>query len=155
MNPDPKTASQSTRVFSVLDPRQHETRYDYYGPSEGAGIAEIEQAWPGRRLPGQLIDAWTTARQARLFEDVDYGQWGLVLLSPAASAERTGKELRSRPKDYQPDDLVIGEFLGDQELLVLAGGADRGDKVLIALPLDDRADWIVAAEDLGQFLEAY
>jgi len=35
---------------------------------------------------------------------------------------------------------VIGEFLGDQELLVLAPSEiDRGH-VLVALPLDDRTD---------------
>jgi len=34
-NPDPKTSNQSTRIFSVRDPRGNETLYDYYGPSEG------------------------------------------------------------------------------------------------------------------------
>ena len=38
VNPDPKTASQSTRIFSVRDPRGNETTYDYYGPSEGAQV---------------------------------------------------------------------------------------------------------------------
>ena len=38
VNPDPKTPSQSTRLFSVRDPRDHETTYDYYGPSEGAQL---------------------------------------------------------------------------------------------------------------------
>src|SRR5262245_17072592 len=34
-NPDPKTADQSARIYSVRDPRGHETTYDYYGPAEG------------------------------------------------------------------------------------------------------------------------
>lgn len=34
-NPDPGTAPQSSRLFSVLDPRQSETRFDYYIPPEG------------------------------------------------------------------------------------------------------------------------
>jgi len=142
-HPAPPEASRSNpfKLSSTLD--------------EPASPVEIEQAWPGGGLPEQLVDAWTTARQARLFEDVDYGQWGLVLLSPTASAQRTGEQLRSRADDYQPGDLVIGEFLGDQELLVLAGGAGGGSRVLIALPLDGRSDWYAAAEDLGQFLESY
>jgi hypothetical protein len=122
---------------------------------EPASAVEIEQAWPGRRLPEQLVEAWSTARQARLFVDTEYGQWGLVLLSPPASAERTDRELKSRPSQYRASDLVIGEFLGDQELVVLADDDDGRGRVLIALPLDDRADWDVAAENLGQFLEGY
>ncbi len=119
-----------------------------HGP---ATPAEIEQAWPEAGLPEQLVEAWTTAREARLFEDLDYGQWGLVLLAPAASAGRTAKERGTRPADFKPGDIVIGEFLGDQELLVLT----RGGRVLVALPLDGRSDWYVAADDLGQFLDAY
>jgi RHS repeat-associated protein len=33
-NPDPRTPNQSTRIFSVRDPRGAETTYDYYIPSE-------------------------------------------------------------------------------------------------------------------------
>jgi hypothetical protein len=50
---------------------------------------EIRSAWPTVPLPAELVEAWSVSRESRLFEDVDYGQWGLVLLSPAASAERT------------------------------------------------------------------
>ncbi|HYZ75914.1 MAG TPA: RHS repeat domain-containing protein [Gaiellaceae bacterium] len=33
VNPDPTTANESTRLYSVLDPRGNETRFDYYGPT--------------------------------------------------------------------------------------------------------------------------
>lgn len=122
---------------------------------EPATAAEIAQAWPGHRLPEQLLEAWSTARQARLFADTEYGQWGLVLLSPAASAERTETELRARSGEYHSGDVVIGEFLGDQELVVLADANGGAGRVLIARPLDDRADWDVAAVDLGEFLQSY
>ncbi|GAA1595368.1 hypothetical protein GCM10009789_56730 [Kribbella sancticallisti] len=36
VNPDPHTPSQSTRLFSIRDPRGAETTFAYYGPSEGA-----------------------------------------------------------------------------------------------------------------------
>jgi hypothetical protein len=45
---------------------------------------------PGE-VPAELGEAWATSRQSRLFEDVDYGQWGLVLSSPAAAAQRTSE----------------------------------------------------------------
>ncbi len=89
-----------------------------------------------------------------MFADVDYGQWGLALLSPAASAARTAKERSARPRQFGPDDLVLGEFLGDQELLVVST-AEHDTRVMIALPLDDRPDWYTAAGDLGGFLAAY
>jgi hypothetical protein len=50
---------------------------------------------------------------------------------------------------------VLGEFLGDQELLVLAPSETGRRRILIALPLDSRADWLGAAQDLGEFLERY
>ncbi|PZS25433.1 MAG: hypothetical protein DLM59_20190 [Pseudonocardiales bacterium] len=118
-------------------------------------MSEVRQAWPGRRLPEQLLAAWASTREANLFEDVEYGQWGLVLLSPTASAQRTAEELHERPDAYQAGDLVIGKFIGDQDLLVLAGGQGQVGQVLVALPLDDRADWDVVAQDLCEFLEIY
>ncbi|HEX7743839.1 MAG TPA: Ig-like domain-containing protein [Micromonosporaceae bacterium] len=38
VDPEPKTPNQSTRIYSVRDPRGAETRYAYYGPSEGAQL---------------------------------------------------------------------------------------------------------------------
>jgi hypothetical protein len=119
-----------------------------------ASAAEIDKAWPGGGVPTELVQVWSVSRQARLFEDVEYGQWGLVLLSPAASAQRTAEERARRPGIYRADDVVIGEFLGDQELVVLAPSEIRGH-VLVALPLDDRGDWYPAASDLAEFLDRY
>src|SRR5882762_1022582 len=85
-----------------------------------ASDAEIASAWPARELPSDVLEAWSISRESRLFEDVDYGQWGLVLLSPAAAARRTADERFQRADAYRADDVVIGEFLGDQEFLVLA-----------------------------------
>src|SRR6266567_6050588 len=81
---------------------------------------EIRSAWPTASLPAELVDAWSVSRESHLCEDMDYGQWGLVLLSPAASAERTAEQRAQRARAYRPGDVVIGEFLGDLELLVMA-----------------------------------
>jgi hypothetical protein len=90
-----------------------------------------------------------------LFEDVDYGQWGLVLLSPTASARRTAEQRARRPDAYRSDDVVIGEFLGDLELLVMAPSEAGNRRILVALSLDDRHDWYPAGSSLAQFLEKY
>jgi hypothetical protein len=65
------------------------------------------------------------------------------------------QEREVRPADLRPDDIVLGEFLGDLELLVLAPSETGRRRILIALPLDRRADWLGAAQDLGEFLQRY
>jgi hypothetical protein len=122
---------------------------------EPASDAEIASAWPEVEIPDELVRVWATSRESRLFEDVDYGQWGLVLLSPGDAAQRTAWERAQRPDAYCGDDLVIGEFLGDQELVVLAPSGVGQDRVLIALPMDDRPDWHRAANGLADFLDRY
>jgi hypothetical protein len=123
--------------------------------SRPATVEEIRLAWPALPLPAELIEAWSVSRESRLFEDVDYGQWGLVLLSPAASAERTAELRAKRAGAYRSDDVVIGEFLGDLELLVMAPSEAGDRRILIALPLDDRRAWYPAASSLAQFLRRY
>lgn len=115
---------------------------------------EIRSAWPDG-LPAELAGAWSVSRESHLFEDVEYGQWGLFLLSPAASAERTAEQRALRADDYRANDVVVGEFLGDLELLVLSPSETGDRRVLVALPLDGRQDWYPAAQDLARFLERY
>jgi hypothetical protein len=78
-----------------------------------------------------------------------------VLLSPAESARRTAAVRAERPDDLRDDDVVIGEFLGDQELVVFAPSQRGERRVLIALPLDRRDDWYGAASGLAEFLTRY
>jgi hypothetical protein len=116
---------------------------------------EISDAWGATELPTDVVELWKASREARLFVDVEYGQWGLALLTPEASAARTAREREARPSDLRRDDIVLGDFLGDQELVVLAPSESGTRRVLIALPLDHRADWFAAASSLGEFLEKY
>lgn len=120
-----------------------------------ASPGEVEAAWRGLVLPADVVDLWAACRGARLFEDIDYGQWGLVILDPATSAARTAQDRELRPSEFMHDDIVLGEFLGDQELVVVAPSEGGDRRVMIALPLDSRSEWIGAAHNLGDFLEAY
>jgi hypothetical protein len=123
--------------------------------SDPATPGEVDSAWEGFVVPAEARELWSECRSARLFEDADFGQWGLLLLAPDSSARRTAEERAARPADLRRDDVVVGAFLGDQELLVVAPSEAGSRRVLIALPLDPRADWFGVGEDLGQFLEAY
>jgi hypothetical protein len=116
-----------------------------------ATIDEVAEAWPSEKLPGELRELWTTSREADLFVDADYGQWGLSLLSPAASAAMSAQEQEQRPAEMRSGDVVVGQFLGDQDLLVL----DDAGGVLVALPLDERADWYRPAPNIAEFLHRY
>jgi hypothetical protein len=115
---------------------------------------EVRRAWADR-VPPELAELWAAAREARLFVDVEYGQWGLALLSPEASAEATRFLHQTRPTDVRAGDVVVGEFLGDADLLVLSPHDDGERRVLVALPLDDRDEWPGVAPDLATFLQRY
>lgn len=120
-----------------------------------ASLEEINSAWPNACLDPLLVKLWTECREAVLFRDVEYGQWGLRILAPAKSAELTASEPRERPGDFQLDDVVLAEFLGDQELLVVAP-SERGDRsVLVALPLDPREEWYAVGANLEAFFTRY
>lgn len=110
----------------------------------------------GYAVPSQLEAFWSAAKEAKLFEDVDYGQWGLHILSPEDALKKTEAALKERPHDFLDSDLVIGQFLGDSDLLVIS--REKGPSfghVLIALPIDPRNDWYHLAVDFPTFLEQY
>lgn len=118
-----------------------------------AGGADVESL--SVPLANGIRDFWAVAQRADLFKDQQYGQWGIEILSPIDAAAETRRQLRERPHDFQPSDLVVGRFFGDSDLIVLRcdnSGSDFGS-VRIALPLDPRADWPQVAESFDEFLE--
>lgn len=113
---------------------------------------------PGRfdeEVPAELIELWQVCGGARLFTDVDYGQWGLVLLGPEVSWRRTLDQLDLPPADRRPGDVVIGEFLGDLDLLIYAPTEAGESRILVSLPLDPRDDWYAVGSSLEEFLVRY
>jgi hypothetical protein len=117
-----------------------------------ASVEEMATNWPDVTLPVDAIELWAVCRSARLYVDTADGQLGLALLSPVASAARTALERAARPDDLAPGDVVIGEFIGAEDLLVLAPSEAAERRVLVALPCDPRAEWYGVAESLGDFL---
>jgi hypothetical protein len=112
---------------------------------------DIGAAWPDLPALSATRALWRTTGSAELYQDIDYGQWGLRLLDPLASRKRTDIERSGRPSDFEEGDIVLGEFLGDLELLVV----DAMGSVRVALPIDPRSEWYVAAADLAEFLTRY
>lgn len=112
---------------------------------------------PGVPVPPGLSELWSRTRSARLFEDSQFGQWGLVLVSPEEAKEMTADFKLRRSGDYVPGDLVIGKFLGDSDLLIVRCDPDCHDfgQILVASPLDPRSDWYRVADDFETFLREY
>lgn len=111
----------------------------------------------GAAIPVELAEFWRCFTEARLFVDTSFGQWGLKLHKPEEARRLTSRFRTQRTRDHVEGDLVLGEFLGDSELLLVRcdpNAADYG-RVVVALPMDPRGDWYDAAGDLGVFLEKY
>ena len=111
----------------------------------------------GITLPLALTHLWDKTSGLRLFEDVTYGQWGLIVWSPDQVITEQEKRIAQRKEDFRAGDLIVGEFLGDADLLVLRCDATAPDfgNVIIALPLDSREEWYVAANSLESFLSQF
>ncbi len=108
-------------------------------------------------LPSAIIHLCDKTSSLRLFEDVTYGQWGLVVWSPNQVITEQEKRIAQRKEDFHLGDLIVGEFLGDADLLLLRCDATSPDfgHVMIALPLDSREEWYLAANSLQSFLSQF
>lgn len=120
-----------------------------------ASAAEIQEAFAGRKIDEELVNLWGECRSARLFEDIDYGQWGLLILPPAITANKTTTEHDQRPNELLACDLVIGEFLGDLDILVISPSERTGRRVMVAPPLDPRDEWYGVGESIAEFLDKF
>jgi len=119
--------------------------------------AELEAASDSFALPVDLAHLWAEAGTLRLFEEIRYGQWGLVLLSPLEAIRETMSMGEQRSEDMLPGDLVVGAFKAEEQRVVVRCDAQADDfgRVLIALPIDFRQDWPLVGEDLADFLTQF
>ncbi len=108
-------------------------------------------------LPESLLEFWDICDSARLFVDVDYGQWGLEILNYEDAIKETEDQFEERPNEYIEGDLVIGKFLGDCDLLVIRCDKKANDygQIIVALPIDERCDWFFLSVTYQAFLEKY
>jgi hypothetical protein len=103
------------------------------------------------RFPEGIKEFWSLCENAILFRDAEYGQWGLEIFSPDEALHQTKLNKQIRMRDFDGGDTIIGRFIGDSDLLVLASD----EKVIVALPIDRRTDWPIVADNFSDFLEKY
>lgn len=98
----------------------------------------------------EVVSLWRLHRSAKLMYEPTYGQWGLQLLTPAAASERTELERSIRPDELGSYDFVLGEFIGDLDVLVVTNGG-----ILVAPPIYPRSDWYRVGSSLAEFLDMF
>jgi hypothetical protein len=123
---------------------------------EGATAEECDAAANGH-CPADLKQFWQLARSGKVFEDTTSGQWGLQILSPKAAAAATKKYRKDWGRHAAMGDLIVGRFIGDEELLLVRTEPNASDfgSVVIVAEMDPRPDWYIAAVSFGEFLNRY
>jgi hypothetical protein len=118
---------------------------------------EIEEQL-GVTLPEELVSLWESVSSIRLFEDTTHGQRGLLVWSPSEVLRRNPEERRAyRGPEFRDGDLIIGEFRGDLERVLVRCDQESDDfgRVIIVAELDQRNDWCVPAASVLEFLEGF
>jgi hypothetical protein len=118
---------------------------------------EIEGA-VGVKLPDEAKVLWNRGSEICVHSDVNYGQWGCILWSPSFVVARHKEAFGwRRLDDFRPGDLIIGEFRGDADLLVLRCDPSQADfgSIVIALPIDPRCDWLCVASSIADFMTKF
>lgn len=108
-------------------------------------------------LPLDILRMWQEVSELRLFEDVQYGQWGLVLWPPDRIVQRNREHIQDRPEQFVAGDLLLGEFLGDSDLLMVRSDQSEFDfgSVQVALAIYPRSNWFRVGNTLFEFLKGF
>lgn len=117
-------------------------------------VADFSAGYP-LKIPNDLKEFWLNAKEANLFFDVNYGQWGLYIMSPEEALLTTEREKADRPNDNENEELVIGNFLGDSDKLLIDCSLESAGRITISRPIDERKDWPIAANSFTEFLTCY
>jgi hypothetical protein len=108
-------------------------------------------------FPDELLEFYRISDGGVFFRDVDFGQWGLNIHSINEVYAETELYFNDRGRDASDGDLIIGQFIGDSDLLMLRCDPNEIDygRIMVVLPIDSRKEWEVVAKDFYEFLYNY
>jgi hypothetical protein len=106
-------------------------------------------------IPEALKEFYIQTNGAILFKDIDYGQWGLKIVPFEELSEFNTYSKSWRGEDLKNTDLVIGEFLGDLDLLILSLAELDYGMVIICTPIGPRVNWLKLNMNFENFLVKY
>ncbi|NIG56468.1 SMI1/KNR4 family protein [Chitinophaga sp. Cy-1792] len=123
-----------------------------YFPEE---IAWVPDGYPVV-VPPDLHYFWRSTSTAKLFFCRNYGQWGLEILDPVAALNVTRKEQADLVYTrYVSTDLIIGNFLGDSDRLVVDCSPENFGKIIVSTGIGKRKDWFRVADSFKDFFNRY
>lgn len=101
-----------------------------------------------------FIEFYKISNGAYLFEDVIYGQWGLILLDLYFIEIKTKEFMLDYRDDFVFGDYIIGEFLGDNDLLLLRLDKTKEDygSIIVANRMDSREEWKKVESNFRNFI---
>lgn len=123
--------------------------------SFNSGVEDYQLSHLQRSLPREVRDFYILSNGAALFVDEQYGQWGLKIYSLDEIANATQLYFKERSRDCLEEDLIIGEFFGDTDLLLIRCDPRNKDfgSVVVVSAINPRVDWDIAASDFAFFLQ--
>ena len=105
-------------------------------------------------LPKELLEFYSLSDGTILFKDVEYGQWGMKIY-PSSQLADLNEKVKIYREDLSESDLIIGEFYGDSDLIVLSLEEHNYGEVIICTPIDKRKDWHFLKMNFEEFLQKY
>jgi len=108
-------------------------------------------------LPSDIKEFFRNTDGATLFKDEEFGQWGLDILNLNESFRKTEVYLSERNRDSLNGDFIIGEFIGDSDLLLLRCDPSNDDfgMVVVVSAIEPRVEWDIVAKTFENFLSEY
>ncbi|MCU0339771.1 MAG: hypothetical protein MUE30_07790, partial [Spirosomaceae bacterium] len=88
------------------------------------------------------------------FKDIEFEQWGMRIYS-FDELEIMNQYVRTWKENLLEEDLVVGEFLGDLDLVIISKNSNYSNKVIIAIPIYSRDDWFFLDMNFMEFIERY
>lgn len=126
--------------------------------SPESNIISIFKLMSIKELPVEYKEFLLISNGAFLFLDEKYGQAGLNLYSLEERETKISFWLSSyRVDNLIKGDLIIGEFLGDSDFVVLRCDEEADDygTIIISHPYDERKNWFYEKDGFAKFLSNF
>lgn len=106
------------------------------------------------KIPSELRQFWRLTSELRLFVEVNYGQWGVIVYSPEEVINLHQAKRSLYEESFLFGDLVIGDFKGDVQFIVVRCNPEAEDygSIVVAQPADPRKYWPKVGSSLTEFL---
>jgi len=103
-------------------------------------------------LPNKVYNLYTVIDFGYFFKDLEYDQWGLRIFSLQECREKSNFWRKNIAESFDSKRWVIGEFLGDSDLLIFD---ERCSSVLVVDSAVGDKYWEIVGTDFSDFFSEY